>query len=413
MAGMKWRWLAALPVAMLWGAGGSGCQERANRVQTEAALRQTVEKMVPGVERATGLKFRRHPAVLRRNRSQVRDYVARKFDEELPPGELAGAQAAYRLFGLIPDTFDLRRVLVNLLTEQIAGYYDPDSNALFVPSDIDPFQLRIVVSHELVHALQHEYVNLDSLTQQKRQNDRRSAAQAVLEGQATFAQIAVLMPEQRPETLPPGWFWRQREVASQQQAQMPEFAQAPPWLRETLIFPYLGGAEFIRWFEHQYPGKQPYGALMPTSTEQILDPTRYAAGDQPRSLAFQAGGGGRDTVVYEDDLGEFEIQLLLTQLLGSEERAATSASGWAGDRYQVLGGRADVLVWYTVWDDGPAAGRFAEGLRRGWEKRRSGGPADRRFEIARLTVASRPAVRLVDAPAGWAGWKNLPQVGVR
>src|SRR5437016_1009874 len=106
---------------MLWGAGGSGCQERANRVQTEAALRQTVEKMVPGVERATGLKFRRHPAVLRRNRSQVRDYVARKFDEELPPGELAGAQAAYRLFGLIPDTFDLRRVLVNLLTEQIAG----------------------------------------------------------------------------------------------------------------------------------------------------------------------------------------------------------------------------------------------------------------------------------------------------
>ena len=292
MAGMKRRWLAALPVAMLWGAGGSGCQERANRVQTEAALRQTVEKMVPGVERATGLKFRRHPAVLRRNRSQVRDYVARKFDEELPPGELAGAQAAYRLFGLIPDTFDLRRVLVNLLTEQIAGYYDPDSNALFVPSDIDPFQLRIVVSHELVHALQHEYVNLDSLTQQKRQNDRRSAAQAVLEGQATFAQIAVLMPEQRPETLPPGWFWRQREVASQQQAQMPEFAQAPPWLRETLIFPYLGGAEFIRWFEHQYPGKQPYGALIPTSTEQILDPTRYAAGDQPRSLAFQAGGGG-------------------------------------------------------------------------------------------------------------------------
>jgi len=200
-------------------------------------------------------------------------------------------------------------------------------------------------------------------------------------------------------------------VASQQQAQMPEFAQAPPWLRETLIFPYLGGAEFIRWFERQYPGKQPYGALMPTSTEQILDPTRYAAGDQPRSLVFEPPAG--DTVVYEDDLGEFEIRLLLTQLLGSEERAATSASGWAGDRYQVLGGRADVLVWYTVWDDGPAAGRFAEGLRRGWEKRRSGGPADRRFEIARLTVASRPAVRLVDAPAGWAGWKNLPQVGLR
>jgi len=409
---MKRRWVtAALPVATLFGAGGSGCQERATRVQSEAALRRTVEQMVPAVERATGLKFKRHPAVLRRNRSQVRDYVVHKFDEELPPAELAGAQAAYRLFGLIPDTLDLRRVLVNLLTEQIAGYYDPDSNALFVPSDIDPFQLRIVVSHELVHALQHQYVNLDSLIQQKRHNDRRAAAQAVLEGQATFAQIPVLMPEQRPETLPPGWFWRQREVASQQQAQMPEFAQAPPWLRETLIFPYLGGAEFIRWFERQYPGKQPYGALMPTSTEQILDPTRYAAGDQPRSLVFEPPAG--DTVVYEDDLGEFEIRLLLTQLLGSEDRAATSASGWAGDRYRVLGGRADALVWYTAWDDGPAADRFADGLRRGWERRWPGGPADRRSEIARLTVAGRPAVRLVDAPVGWAGWKSLPQVGLR
>ena len=409
---MKRRWVAAaLPVATLFGAGGSGCQERATRVQSEAALRRTVEQMVPAVERATGLKFKRHPAVLRRNRSQVRDYVVHKFDEELPPAELAGAQAAYRLFGLIPDTLDLRRVLVNLLTEQIAGYYDPDSNALFVPSDIDPFQLRIVVSHELVHALQHQYVNLDSLIQQKRHNDRRAAAQAVLEGQATFAQIPVLMPEQRPETLPPGWFWRQREVASQQQAQMPEFAPAPPWLRETLIFPYLGGAEFIRWFERQYPGKQPYGALMPTSTEQILDPTRYAAGDQPRSLVFEPPAG--DTVVYEDDLGEFEIRLLLTQLLGSEDRAATSASGWAGDRYRVLGGRADALVWYTAWDDGPAADRFADGLRRGWERRWPGGPADRRSEIARLTVAGRPAVRLVDAPVGWAGWKSLPQVGLR
>jgi len=409
---MKRRWVAAaLPVATLFGAGGSGCQERATRVQSEAALRRTVEQMVPAVERATGLKFKRHPAVLRRNRSQVRDYVVHKFDEELPPAELAGAQAAYRLFGLIPDTLDLRRVLVNLLTEQIAGYYDPDSNALFVPSDIDPFQLRIVVSHELVHALQHQYVNLDSLIQQKRHNDRRAASQAVLEGQATFAQIPVLMPEQRPETLPPGWFWRQREVASQQQAQMPEFAQAPPWLRETLIFPYLGGAEFIRWFERQYPGKQPYGALMPTSTEQILDPTRYAAGDQPRSLVFEPPAG--DTVVYEDDLGEFEIRLLLTQLLGSEDRAATSASGWAGDRYRVLGGRADALVWYTAWDDGPAADRFADGLRRGWERRWPGGPADRRSEIARLTVAGRPAVRLVDAPVGWAGWKSLPQVGLR
>src|SRR5207244_4466726 len=77
--------------------------------------------------------------------------------------------------------------MIDLLTEQVAGYFDPDSNALYIPTDIDPSQARLVISHELVHALQHQYLNLDSLVELKRQNDRRSAAQAILEGQATLA----------------------------------------------------------------------------------------------------------------------------------------------------------------------------------------------------------------------------------
>jgi uncharacterized protein DUF955 len=406
---MTRRWRAAvLPAAALY--VGGGCEQRAQEIQTEAQLQQTVAQMMPAVERATGLTFKRRPSVLRRSRAQVREYVIHKFDEELPLTELAGATAAYRLFGLIPDSLDLRRTMIDLLTEQIAGYYDPDSSALFVRSDIEPFQFRVVVSHELVHALQHQYVDLDSLIQQKRHNDRRSAAQAILEGQAIFAQIAVLMPEQRPETLPAGWFWRQRAVAAQQQAQMPEFAHAPLWLRETLIFPYLGGAEFVRWFRRQYPGKQPYGSLMPTSTEQILEPARYAAGDRPRTVAFVRPAA--DSVVYEDDLGEFEIRLLFTQQLGSEERAAAYASGWDGDRYQVLGVRADVLVWCTVWDDPPAAARFAKGLELAWVKGRSG-RADRRLEVKPLTIDGRPAVWLVDAPANWRGWKRPPRAVVK
>src|SRR2546425_2948610 len=51
----------------------------------------------------------------------------------------------------------------------------------------DPSQARLVISHELVHALQDQYVNLDSLVELKRQNDRRTAAQSILEGQATLA----------------------------------------------------------------------------------------------------------------------------------------------------------------------------------------------------------------------------------
>jgi hypothetical protein len=371
-------------------------------------LKGAFDQMMPVVERATGLKFKRHPLVLRRTRAQVRAYVIHKFDDDLPPAELADAQAAYRLFGLLPDSVDLLRTMIDLLTEQVAGYYDADSAALYIPTDIDPAQARLVISHELVHALQGQYINLDSLIQQRRHNDRRSAAQAILEGQATLAQILILMPEQKVESLPN--FWEQRNVIGTQQAQMAVFSQAPLWLRERLIFPYLAGGEFMRRFEHTHPGKQPFGPLMPISTEQILHVDRYEAGDRPTELTFIAPVP--DTVRYEDDLGEFETQLLLKQLLGDEEQATRLASGWDGDRFEVLGGAADALVWYSVWDDAAAADRFAQGLKAAWVKRRAGGAAARRSEIIRLSVTgtSLPAVRLVDAPDSWAGWKHLPRV---
>ncbi len=406
------------------GVGPIACDERAREVQNEADLKQIVQQMMPAVERATGLRFKQHPIVVRRSRTQVHDYVIHKFDDDLPPRELAGAQAAYRLFGLIPDTLDLRRSMIDLLTEQVAGYFDPDSNALYIPTDIDPSQARLVISHELVHALQHQYLNLDSLVQLKRQNDRRSAAQAILEGQATLAQVVVLMPEQKIESLPNLWNLRSAALGAGQE-QMKVFASAPLWLRESLIFPYLGGAEFIRWFDHQYPGKQPYGALMPISTEQILHPERYVAGDRPAGLAFESKVS--DAVRYEDGLGEFEIRLLLQQYLNDDSAAEASATGWDGDRYQVRAVLApssrkrrtaskptagDALVWYTAWDDPKAAARFTKALDRAWAKRRSGSATARRFEVKRFILSGVPVVRLVDAPPAWPGWKRVPAIRV-
>src|SRR3989442_8697903 len=172
---------------------------------------------------------------------------------------------------------------------------------------------------------------------------------------------------------------------------------------------------------------------MPVAHEQILNPSRYAKGDAPIELAF--AGPPSDTVRYEDDLGEFETRLLFTQFLGDETEAGLLASGWGGDRYRVLGRAADVLVWYTGWDDRIAADRFAKGLERAWGRRRFGGPAGpqglpdgppkglpdgrptglpdrrRRSEIKRLGIDGRPAVRAVEAPGGGGAGEEPPRGG--
>jgi hypothetical protein len=153
---------------------------------------------------------------------------------------------------------------------------------------------------------------------------------------------------------------------------------------------------------------------MPVSSEQILHPERYAAGDVPAEVTF--AGAAPDTVRYEDGLGEFEIRLLFQELLpdSSGWRAAALAAGWDGDRYQVIraGPGADALVWYTVWDDAEAAGRFARSLERAWPNRRPVAGAPRRTVIESLTVTGRAVVRLVDAPTTWIGWGAIPTVRI-
>jgi hypothetical protein len=336
-----------------------------------------------------------------RTRDQVRQYLIRKLDQELPPARLRGLEQAYRLFGLLPDTLQLRSLLVDLYTEQVAGFYDPDSATLFGVSGADRGQLRLVLAHELVHALQGQHMRLDSILHDISNNDRLTASQAILEGQATLASIEVLAPGQDITQNPE--FWElYRDQVRQQQSSMPVFAHAPLIIREALIFPYLQGAEFMHWWEGSpLADTVPFGRRMPTSTEQILHPERYQRGDIPVALGFNPAGG----TIYEDVLGESEIRVLIAVLAGSDEVQTVVPIGWGGDRFRLYRTPAgEALVWYVVWDDVRSGERF---LRSAAGLRRTSRPGYR-ATLDSLRVGERAATRFVLAPAGWARWESLP-----
>lgn len=381
---------------------GEARQDSQTRGDDELAT--LVDSLRAPVERATGLRFTAPPRSGMRSREQVRAYLIQKLDEELPPKRMHGLETAYRLFGLLPDSIQLRPLLLDLYTEQVAGFYDPDSAMLFGVEGADRTQLRLVLAHELIHALQGQHLPLDSILDSHENNDRLAAAQAILEGQATLASLDVLAPGQGVAQNPQ--FWElYREQVRQQQSSMPVFRRAPLVLRESLIFPYLQGAEFMHWWAEQGHTTQPYGARMPTSTEQILYPDRYARGDAPVALAFAPDSG----VVYEDVLGESEIRVVLATLAGSDEVQTVVPIGWGGDRFRLYqAGSGEALVWYVVWDDARSAERFersAAGLKR------TARPGHKAM-LESVRIGDRPGTRFVLAPEGWGRWGKLPEVTV-
>ena len=277
-------------------------------------LSRMVDSLRGRVEAATGLPFKSPPRSAMRTREQVRAYLLQKLDEELPRAKLEGLETAYRLFGMLPDTLDLRPMLLELYTEQVAGYYDPDSAMLFGVTGADPTHLRVVVAHEMVHALQGERMPLDSILSDKSNNDRLAAAQSILEGQATLGGMKALFPPGVDPTEDPDFWSEYAEQIRGGQASMPVFAKAPLVVREALIFPYLAGAEFMHWWETSpFRDSVPYGPRMPVSTEQVLHPEHYARGDLPVSLSFPSA----PDVLYEDVLGESEVRVLMAQLTGA------------------------------------------------------------------------------------------------
>ena len=394
---------AGIPGLLLAAAiAATACRGQDRHADEAATLARLVDSLRAPVERAAGLTFRTPPRSALRSREQIRAYLLAKLDEELPPARLRGLEAGYRLFGMLPDTVGLRALLLDLYTEQVAGYYDPDSATLFGVVGADRSQLRLVLAHEMVHALQGQYLPLDSILESTTNNDRLSAAQAVLEGQATLVSIQVLTPGQDVVQTPE--FWEMyREQVRQQQSSMPVFARAPLVVREALIFPYLDGAEFMHWWAASaLADTLPYGPRMPVSTEQILHPERYRRGDAPVALRLPPADG----VLHEDVLGESEIRVLLATLSGSDEVQTVVPIGWGGDRfrvYQTAGGPA--LVWYVVWDDQRALERFQRSAAPGL--RRTPRPGYR-AALDTVTVSDRPGLRYVLAPENWGLWNGLP-----
>ena len=384
-------------------------------VPYEGPHQGAVRRSMRSIERATGRKFLTSPKLEERSRDEVRAFLESAFEEQISPLELAGMETAYKRFGLIPDTMDLRAVFINLLSEQVIGYYSPANDVLYVVRDGRPDLVRATITHELVHALQDQHFPLDSAERIRNSNDRRTAAQAAIEGHATWEGLVVESGLSNfLNAVPGGWDGIRRAIRDEQET-MPLLVAAPIILRETLIFPYLSGAEHIKALKERTMSTWPFDSL-PESTEQVLNHDKYfGQRDHPTTVTLPAPRAG--TAAYDSDLGELEARMFLYQHSRDLDVSSRAAAGWDGDRYMVvsLPGDRDGLVWATVWDSALDAAEWVDALELVLPKRYKGlkrvtaNTSVRRFEGAGRTVevrvvtrSGRPVVLFTDVPAGVA-----------
>lgn len=397
-------------VLLAWIGLLSGCQDRS---VTTARLQAMANELLPRLEALSGLEAIEPVRVEVQDSAAVRAYVEEQLDDDLDREELEGARATYVALGLLPDTLDLHALLLDIYTEQVVGYYDPERERLYVIEHADIRDAAPVLAHELVHALQGQHAPLPELIAPERGNDRRSAAQAALEGHATLVMFALAMeqgaggpidlrqlPDMRAQLEP---------VLEAQNDAFPIFRDAPRILREAMLFPYISGAGYAQalWNTLGPIGGEtdpaamrwpaPLDSLLPTSTRQVLRPYEAFLEDRIEPVELRFTSEPDDwRIVYENTLGQLELEIMLAEHLGEGARA--DAGGWLGDRFALLeapdGGRA--LVLFTVWDDAEDADAFAEAYRRTLDRRAE----LRHGRVERIALDGLAAVRIVDAERG-------------
>ncbi len=248
-------------------------------------------------------------------------------------------------------SLDLYQLQVDLLGEQVIGYYDPDKKELFVLNTQQPLDPEAVsiLSHEYTHSLQDQYFDLNKVRPKHLQdNDRSQAITSLIEGDAVLEQSLFAQQYMSAADL-------LSLMGSSSAHPNPVLDKAPAYIRDGLIFPYEKGEQFVLTL-YQNGG---YAAVNkaftdpPTTTAQILHPEKYLA--NPRETALPVNlppltstlGSGW-TQQSSDTLGEFDLNSILTTN-GVARPAATA--GWGGARYALYAnGASVVMLMESRWD---------------------------------------------------------------
>lgn len=282
-------------------------------------------------------------------------------------------QAMLKLLGLIPTGMDLKKTAEELLSDQVGGYYDPEKQRLVLVQREgmqSNLMSDLLLVHELGHALDDQYFDLEAFMEGGRSLDESTARRSMVEGSASAVMMGWML-----KGIQTGEFGMKELTEAMSDASQFDGAtlkRAPTWMRGELLVPYVGGTTWLSYKKsimdlatQDWLAERVLQAASdpPQSTEQILHPEKYW--DQ-RDLPVQLVLTGQEQLPQET-FGELACMALvdpkgkyLSRLNFVSTPTLPACSGWGGDRFYLESEQRG--LWISTWESTADRDEFSKAL---------------------------------------------------
>jgi hypothetical protein len=322
-----------------------------------------MDEILMGLSTITGWKVERKVPAETLAKDKFKRLVEDSLKDAASSKEVRAQETTLKMFGLVPDDFNLVRESADLVTEQAAAFYDYKKKRLFIlDTTQSSAEQRMALVHELAHALADQQHPLGKYMHQgDPDDDAITARQAVTEGQASWLTYAYLSMKMggKPE-IPAMMIDELSRQVGASGDDFPVFTKAPLYIRESLIFPYTEGLKFQEavYREKGQPAFDEVFLRPPASTQHILHAASYFSGATPAEpMLARLEDGGKYRKLIEGSLGEFDVSALLRQH-GNEREGRAASTHWRGGAYRLYehkSSKAPVLAHVIEWDSAEAA----------------------------------------------------------